>query len=578
MTDDDQTTTRRLGPHEQSVLEGRSALRAAESHAIRARRLRKGGAVAAALLLAAGVVSGTVWWSGRDSEVAPAAAPQTLPVKDCPERTPISLWTSAAMESAAADLTRDFEAAADSPCVDFVVSVRNPIESLLGLGKGQPNRADAWIPDSPRWVDRANSAAGLDVTQTLPFGRSPLVIAMAPERAAALGQAPQWSELVSGSVPTRFSDPRSTTAGMLALTAALPTLTGVAGQEAIKRLASTSAPSTEDLFATFNTKPTDAGAFPVSEADLLDHNQANPAHPMVPVVPTEGTPPFEYSLVKLSTEPAKADAIESLRRYLFTPEAATTLAAHHLRSTAVPETLPTVTGAIGEARIGVTPSAAQVAAAADTWQAATVGFRILAVFDVSGSMKEKVGASTRIGVTQEAAGIALGALPTDTELGVWAFSIGIGPRGVDHRELAPIGSLKDAKHRKTVGAAAATLSKYVGGGTGLYDTIWAAYQRVQKDHDPTRVNAVVILTDGKNEDSKGLSLAQLKAKLTAAADPKRPVAVMTIGIGTDVDAKALTEISHMTHSDFYSAPKPQDMTAVLSRALFDHECANGVCV
>jgi hypothetical protein len=34
----------------------------------------------------------------------------------------------------------------------------------------------------------------------------------------------------------------------------------------------------------------------------------------------------------------------------------------------------------------------------------------------------------------------------------------------------------------------------------------------------------------------------------------------------------------MTYSDFYAAPSPADMTTVLARALFDHECKNGRCV
>jgi hypothetical protein len=51
-----------------------------------------------------------------------------------------------------------------------------------------------------------------------------------------------------------------------------------------------------------------------------------------------------------------------------------------------------------------------------------------------------------------------------------------------------------------------------------------------------------------------------------------------IGIGPDVDPKVLTEISRMTFSDFYAAPSPAEMTSVLARALFDHECKDGRCV
>jgi hypothetical protein len=316
----------------------------------------------------------------------------------------------------------------------------------------------------------------------------------------------------------------------------------------------------------------------VSEADLIDHNRAFPTHRMVSVTPTEGTPAFEFSLVNVATDPARADGIERLRAYLDTPDAATILARYGLRSTVAPVTMPTPDGSVGEVKIGVTPNAQQVAAATDVWQSATTDFSLLAVFDVSGSMKQKVGNSTRVAITQEAAGIALAALPRTTRLGLWIFSIGKGANGADYREVVPLGPLDDEAHRARVARAAQSLAGEVGGATGLYDTIWAAYQQAQKDYDPDRVNAVVILTDGRNEDPNGITFEQLKANLRAAADPERPVAITTIGIGPDVDPKVLTEISRMTFSDFYAAPSPAEMTSVLARALFDHECKDGRCV
>ena len=181
--------------------------------------------------------------------------------------------------------------------------------------------------------------------------------------------------------------------------------------------------------------------------------------------------------------------------------------------------MPTPQGSIGEVKVGPQPDAPTVARATDTWQSATTDFSLLAVFDVSGSMKEKVGGTTRVAITQEAAGIALSALPKTTKLGLWFFSIGIGAGGADHKEVAPIGRLDDEGHRARVAAGAASLSKSVGGGTGLYDTIWAAYQTAKQNYDPDRVNAVVVLTDGRNEDPGGLSLDAAQGQ---AAGRERP--------------------------------------------------------
>jgi hypothetical protein len=528
------------------------------------------------VLIAAAGVGGYTWWQGRTE--TPVAALTGTPGKSCADRTQVSLWVSDAAQPAVLALAKEYQADPSSPCVDYVVKGKAPIEAMIGLGQGQPDRPDAWIPDSPRWVERVNEAAKLNAKPAKAFAKSPLVIAMDPAQAKKLEGQPKWLELVASDNPIRLSDPRSTTAGMLTLASALPRLSGEQGRVIIPKLAKGAAPSVDDLFTAYNERPEDAPAFPVSEADLIDHNRLYPEHKMVSVTPTEGTPAFEFSLVNVATDPVRDQAVELLRAYLMTPEAAKLFAQYGIRSTAVPATMPTPQGSVGAVDIGPTPDAAAVTAATDVWQTATTDFSILAVFDVSGSMKDKVGNTTRVAITQEAAGIALAALPKTTKLGLWVFSIGIGAGDTDYRPVVPIGRLDDDTHRAQVASAAANLAKNVGGGTGLYDTIWAAYQQAKKDYDPQRVNAVVILTDGRNDDPNGISLEQLKANLTAAGDPNKPIAITTIGIGPDVDSAALTQISKMTYSDFYSAPSPADMTTVLARALFDHECKNGRCV
>jgi hypothetical protein len=564
-----------MGPYEKSLVESRANRKALEAKIAAARRNRIIAAVLGVVLLAGAGLGGFVWWQGRES--TPGAALTATPGKSCPERTPVSLWVSEAAQPAVLALAKEYQADPQSPCVDYVVRGKAPIEAMIGLGQGQPDRPDGWIPDSPRWVERVNETAKLNAKPAGAFAKSPLVIAMDPQQAGTLDGQPKWLDLVASDNPIRMTDPRSTTAGMLTLASALPKLSAEQGRVVIPKLAKGSAPSIDDLFGAYNASPDKASAFPVSEADLIDHNRLFPDHRMVSVTPSEGTPAFEFSLVNVATDPVRDQAVELLRAYLMTPKAAKIFAEYGIRSTAVPVTMPTPQGSVGEVKIGATPDAAAVTAATDVWQTATTDFSLLSVFDVSGSMKDKVGTTTRVAITQEAAGIALAALPKTTKLGLWAFSIGLGG-SVDYKELAPIGRLDDDSHRAQAATAVASLSKNVGGGTGLYDTIWAAYQKVKSQYDPQRVNAVVILTDGRNEDPNGISLEQLKANLRAASDPSRPIAITTIGIGPDVDPNALSQISKMTYSDFYAAPSPADMTTVLARALFDHKCKDGRCV
>lgn len=574
MNDEPDAPRRKMGPYEQSLMASRASLREAERHAARARHRRlRITAVVAAVALVAAAVGAVVWWRGKDP--APAATVATRTTEACPTRLPVVVWVTPSMQEAAVALTQRYQVSPGAPCVAFDVESRSPYAAIIGLGPGQPGRPDAWVPDSPVWVSRVNETAKLNLKQARPFATSPLVLAASPQTAGGLESAADWKQLLTSGAGVRLSDPRSTTAGMLALTSALPAL-GDSARSVLPQLAQRVAGTTEDLYSGFQSDPGTTTAFPTSEADLIEHNRVHPDHQLDAVLPSEGGPSFEYSLINVATDPVKAQAIEGLRTFLTGDGAAATLAQNGLRSPAGSSSRPTQAGSVPEAVKVTTPPVEAVSAATDAWQSATLSFRMLAVIDVSGSMKDPVGGSTRIGITQQAAAIALRALPKSTELGLWAFSVGIGANGADHKELSPIGSLGDDVHLAQVSEATASLAKQVGGGTGLYDTIWNSYQRLLNGWDPNRVNAAVILTDGKNEDPNGMSLDQLLARL-AKADPKRPVAITTIGMGPDVDGKALSQISKAMHSEYYPAPKPEDITTVLAKALLDHSCSGGVC-
>ena len=68
-------------------------------------------------------------------------------------------------------------------------------------------------------------------------------------------------------------------------------------------------------------------------------------------------------------------------------------------------------------------------------------------------------------------------------------------------------------------------------GTGLYDTILAAYRSQQANFEPRVPNEVLIFTDGVNEDDpQSITSDQLTAGL-AAADPHRKVELGIFAFG-----------------------------------------------
>nr|WP_279538849.1 VWA domain-containing protein [Allobranchiibius sp. GilTou38] len=195
---------------------------------------------------------------------------------------------------------------------------------------------------------------------------------------------------------------------------------------------------------------------------------------------------------------------------------------------------------------------------------------MLVLLDVSGSMTAPIAqGQSRIELLEQFSIGALDALPPTTKIGAWAFStnlVGSQPwldesGGIESIAHTPAGDAFKANLK----AAVKTLPDLVvrNGDTALYDSTWAAYQRVSASYDPRYVNSVVILTDGANDNpAGGLSLQQLVSKLRGAYNPAKPVKIVAIGIGDQIDKSALDTMASATNGLSYQARTPQDVTNV----------------
>ena len=227
------------------------------------------------------------------------------------------------------------------------------------------------------------------------------------------------------------------------------------------------------------------------------------------------------------------------------------------------------------------PSALQQAALVKTWTGVKTDARMLALIDTSGSMKEREGAKTRMALAGEAAQTAVSIFPSSSQLGLWAFGVDKGGPGQDWREVVPIRQLDESvggtSQRQALGAALPGLVATASGGTGLYDTLLAAYEHMVASYAPGRVNSVILLTDGRNEDANGISLEQLLARIAALKDPNKPVVIVTVGMGRGVDTAALMAVSAVTGGKTYVAQDPQDIRQVFIDALLSRDCSGAVC-
>jgi Ca-activated chloride channel family protein len=106
-------------------------------------------------------------------------------------------------------------------------------------------------------------------------------------------------------------------------------------------------------------------------------------------------------------------------------------------------------------------------------------------------------------------------------------------------------------------------------GTPLYTTAAGAYDTMKQSFDPTRINAVVLLTDGKNDDPRNDDLNALLSHLRADSEgaSTAPVRLFTIGYGSDADLGTMRQMAEATNAAAYDARDPRAIQNVLTAVL-----------
>lgn len=569
------------------------------------RGFRGAGVVAGAMALVV-VVAGA--WFGYRQLVQPSCSGEVrLTLAAEREIAP-------AVQSVAGQWVRD-GAAVDGVCVAVEITESDAVEvaaaiatqhgvALTGVGQASGNAVlpDVWLPDSSTWLLRlAKQASGFAPTNGSSVARSPVVVAM-PEPVAASAGWPEkqlsWNELLqqlntgtklrAGIVePTRDAAGLS---GLLALGAAAGS-SGADAQKAttgaLRALATGSSALRDDLLARF-PRSADPGAIAaslsvaaLSEVDVIEYNNRKPPIPLAALYlePAPTSMDYPYAVMP-GTEPAKVAAAEGLFAVLNTSVFRDRLFELGLRAPDgtwgagfnAPQGAPSPAGTEpsaepnsgGTAASGIDPAA--VERVLSSWSVSTLSGRMLAVIDVSGSMKEKVPTAknaTRAQVTVEAARRGLALFDDSWALGLWIFSTNlVGNR--DYKELVPIGPLssqRGAAERAIVGIRPSS------GDTGLYDTVLAAYKTVQDQWEAGRVNSIVIMTDGKNEDANGISQQALLKELARLKDPERPVQTVIIGIGNGVSRAELESITKVTGGGVFVTEDPARIGEIFLQAI-----------
>ena len=104
------------------------------------------------------------------------------------------------------------------------------------------------------------------------------------------------------------------------------------------------------------------------------------------------------------------------------------------------------------------------------------------------------------------------------------------------------------------------------GGTALYATLRQAQERMLADLDTKRINAIVLLSDGKNEYPPDNDLDSLLEQLQGES-LDTSVRVFPIGYGEGADPESLGAIAEASRGTYYEANDPASIEKVLASVL-----------
>jgi Ca-activated chloride channel family protein len=490
-----------------------------------------------------------------------------------------------------------------------------------------------WSPAASGWAAIVNERAGATLApEGTPFMLTPLVIAMPEKMATALGWPdeplgfadivelannpegwasvghPEWGPFRLGK-----TNPNYSTSGLnftvAEYYAAVGKSTGLSVEDLERPEAVEFASNVEssvvhygDITMTFlnnwfatdarGTSLTYASAVAVEEKSVIDYNLGNPdgvlsagEQPRVPreklvaIYPEEGTLFSDNPFIILDTEWVDDDekaAAALFEEYVQTPENQAKVLEFGFRpnnpnvtltdpislDNGVDPTQPT-------AELDV-PAPNVLTKILDSWAALRKEARVLLVLDISGSMGDSAdGRSTRLDLAKEAAVSALDEFKDADEVGLWVFSTDLGGADPNLREEVPVGPIGPNREllAERIEVQAPT------NGTPLYDVAGKSYETMLESYDPAKINAVVLLTDGVNDDGDldddRQQFTDLITELQAGSEgaQSRPVRMFTISYGGEAAVNQLRSMAQATSAAHYDSSNPATIDQVFAAVI-----------
>ena len=290
-----------------------------------------------------------------------------------------------------------------------------------------------------------------------------------------------------------------------------------------------------------------ASAVAMEEATLVDFNlRRGSRDKLVAIYPSEGTFYSDNPFITLDAPwvtPAQKQGAAKFAEYLADNIDAKTAARFGFRPSdldAEPEDPLNAANGVDPKqpqRVLGLPSPRVLSAVKDAWRADRKPANVLLVLDTSGSMNDE----GRLQSAKAGLQTFLKEVAPQDRVGLTIFNDRV-------TEVAPIRPVREV--RASLRALVARL--IADGGTAIYDATAAGVRTVKKLADTSRINAVVLLTDGEDTDSSR-TVESVVQELEAQGDSARRVRVFTIAYsaGAAGAAEKLEQIAQASGGKAY---------------------------
>lgn len=294
--------------------------------------------------------------------------------------------------------------------------------------------------------------------------------------------------------------------------------------------------------------------FVAQERVVIDWNRQHPNDRLIALYPAEGTLWTDHplALLELGQREGEPAVTANQRRTFqaFSEFLASETAQHHLLAAGYrPADLSIPLEGAGSPFAGADavdwrqpqttlqmPPAEVVDVVRDYWYYTKRPTNVYLVVDTSGSME-----GSKLTATKAALKAFLAQIRGDRDrVGIIEFGSGL-------KDYSLLAVLDDPTRRRLEDMID---RMEAAGGTALIDATYAGVATLQQENQPEAINAVVVMTDGlENESSRTLRDLQVLVRNS----PSLPVVIFTIGFGEDIDAGMLQEMARIGGGQFRRA-------------------------